>query len=206
MGDIAEILASEARAEPARILALRLQSLHEDDRAWILSQIEPGARTILTGLLEELRQLGFSALPALRESAATLSARRPADVPNAESDAIAIVDGASADVVWQYLRSEPDAIRRCLFAAHPWRWLATLHQEQAIILSQKGSSRTEPTQAQVTPRVRRALIVALARQVSARNEAAGERRATTATRSNAAKPKLRERITTHMKASFPWLR
>lgn len=197
MGNIAEALGAEYMAEPARLLALRLHALHEDDRNWILSQIAQPARGTLVELIDELKQLGFSDLPA------TMNNEPAGKGHKLDGDAATVVDQASPELIWHLLRTEPLAIRRCLLAARPWKWSAELYRKQGLV-DPDISKRAEQNQT-ITPRVRQALIVALADWIAGgEGLLVVENRATTAKKPP--KLKLLERFSEGVKAKFSWQR
>lgn len=203
MGDIAAILAPGVNAEPARLIALRLHALHEDDRNWILGQMEPEARRALVDLLAELKQLGFSALPELRKRAKRSTAPGEAADRPMDCDAIAVIDRADAEQVWQHLRGESEAVRRCLLTAHPWRWREDLQRQQP--LTPVAAARAEPGQ-ETTARVRQALIAALARRIAADDETGDAPRIPATDHPRPSVPALRERMATRMKKALSWQR
>lgn len=157
MGDVAQALAAAAAIEPARAIALRLHGLHEEDRVWILAQLDPAARSTLTALLEELATLGFAAAPELRNFATLAPVTVPADMPEPLTAAEAAVDEADVMAIRQLLSDEPAAVRHCLLGMRRWQWL-----ESAAFGPESERAARLPT-----PNVRQAVVQALADRIAA---------------------------------------
>lgn len=147
--------------DSARRLALRLHALHASDRSWILSRIEGEARSRLESMLQELDSLGFRIDQEILDSL-----EGHADKPESATDDyrqhVELLRGAQPEWLLKQLKGEPQAVIDCLITAHPWPWLAELQTSDALRAS---PIRREEPHPGPTPRVRQAVMAALAKQM-----------------------------------------
>lgn len=109
--------------DPRRLAALTLHALAEQDREWVLSQLEPGDREAVNALVRDLVELG---IPPDHEFANLAVGRvSPVDRPTAleKTRERAAPDDVS-DRPWHHiasrLRAEPELVRGlCLLALEP---------------------------------------------------------------------------------------
>ncbi|QJW85533.1 hypothetical protein HK414_26280 [Ramlibacter terrae] len=112
---------SEARhgASQSRRAALMAHALPRDDQAWLLAALPASRRSVLEGLLAELKVPGIPPDPALLESIDAKNAPTPpasaADLPDASS-------GAQVPMLAQVLQQEDPTVAACLLALRPWGW------------------------------------------------------------------------------------
>jgi hypothetical protein len=98
-----------------RQAAAALHDMNGDDRAWLLGELDDGARATLEGLMRELDELGFAAATGPDRDVAGGPAA-PAPGPR---ERVAL---ASAQDVAAVLEREPVLLVAQLLNAHDWPW------------------------------------------------------------------------------------
>lgn len=150
-----------------RIFALKLHSLHQEDREWILSQLDSEARSRLAPLLEELNELGFEVDPstfrALENSKTELDKKARLGSMTFDMASIAKIDSASPSRIEIIFDQEPGIFLQTLTAIYPWQWAADSFSKS----SEPSRQHYTPTEsAPPSATVRQALVRAVARQLS----------------------------------------
>ncbi len=114
--------ASAADAGESRRAALLLHTVSDDDRAWLLSQMDGAERARLQGLVDELRAIGIPPAPELLdELGPAVAARVRGDaghrggLQHADPVALAAV-----------LAAEPSELIARVIAQGPWTWTGAL--------------------------------------------------------------------------------
>lgn len=141
----------------ARRLALRLYSLHANDRDWLLRQLESEPKAQLTALLDEIREIGLEVDPQL------LALTDRSEESTAE--ACARIATVTASAACQVLRTEPSIVRRYLAHTERWPWLNELDKEQEMLVH--GNTELSKQAQRLTPRARQALLRAFASRLPA---------------------------------------
>lgn len=147
--------------DAARRLALRLHSMHEADRSWLLQQIEAEPRQKLMALLDEIRALGLvpdASMLAFASDACGNGSSQP--------EAGLHIGMTAAAKVFHALRNEPAFVRRYLSQAQQWPWRNELDQEQALFLQCVPEEMAQHPQCRLAPSAHRALLQAFAEQIS----------------------------------------
>lgn len=132
----------------ARHAALKLHSAHEQDRDWILAQLDDRDRAQLQTYLGELEGLGIprQAVPVMPLPSLSLTAQ---------------IDGVDAAFACTQLAKEPAWVLVELLRLHPWSWraalLATLNlQQRKAVLAE-----LEQSSAPAMPAERRTVLIQL---------------------------------------------
>lgn len=145
--------------DTSRRLALRMHALHEEDRSWLLAQLEDAPRQQLITLLEEVREIGL-----IPDAELLMTAADEAQDRSMSSDEATIRIGmASPLTVCRALRNEPSSVRRYLSQARPWPWLRHLDQEQLAFLQGRED---EAKLLSLPPKAQHALLQAFAAQLA----------------------------------------
>lgn len=127
-----------------RRAALLAHAMPAADREWLLSELDASHRSVLAGLLEELRAMGIPKDPAL--------VRQLLDEEAAGDPQRSLAALAAADVpkLVDVLRGEPDAVVATFLRAQAWPWRDSVlgklgaSAEQAFArLSSPGACRLE---------------------------------------------------------------
>lgn len=147
-------------SSPARKLALKLYALHEQDRRWLLDQLDASAQAEIMPLLNELQTLGVQVdLEDLQHmgklnTASVERAATPEDVQ--------LIDRASLSQIDIVFDSEPPVLLQRLQALRAWRWRSedVLRQGEVPPASARN----------MTPAAQQALLKVVAAQL-ARQEA-----------------------------------
>lgn len=106
-----------------RQVALLLHGLTDQDRSWLLGQLEPDQKDHVMDLLTELRELGMPADPGIAEKALSSASNDAHAVPvNPARDARDQLRAADASTIHRVLAGEPLLLVAMLLAAEPWPW------------------------------------------------------------------------------------
>jgi hypothetical protein len=145
-----------------RLAALRLHSVGEADREWILDRLGRGERRRLVTLLRDLKRSGVRAAHA--DAVQHELATRP-EPRRAEPAAGVPVELEQADVeaVARALRAEPEWVRSAILGVHPWKWRRSVLER---IGRADPARRVAPTAAAPRPAVAAALARSLARRLA----------------------------------------
>ena len=120
--------------DDVRKAALLLHTLSDVDRNWMLEQLPAEQRRRLLDLVDELRELGIPALPALLDAVKDDLAgeRSPAPSPDIDTDGwegwCAAIERAGPSAVWPILRSEPEQLIARVLALRDWSWAPAIAQ------------------------------------------------------------------------------
>ncbi|MCH2172742.1 hypothetical protein MK489_18360 [Myxococcota bacterium] len=116
-----------------RRAALCLHGLADQDRSWLLDQLEPEQRTKLEPLLQELSELNPPAEVAQLEFE-----EETVSTPTDREKWIRTIDRAEPSVIRTLLASEPNCVIVSLLSNQSWAWLENfldslpLHQRNEI--------------------------------------------------------------------------
>ena len=152
-------------SSPARKLALKLYALHEQDRRWLLDQLDASAQAEIMPLLNELQTLGVQVdLEDLQHmgklnTASVERAATPEDVQ--------LIDRASLSQIDIVFDSEPPVLLQRLQALRAWRWRSEDVWRQGPV--QQGSTQQAGAR-HMTHAAQQALLKVVAAQL-ARQEA-----------------------------------
>lgn len=109
--------------------ALKLHSLSDADREWILGKLEAAHREKLSGMLEELSSLGIprqrDLMKTIDESIIDESTHKPPAAPKKEKalpEPVRDLVGAQPEILQVILKSEPPAIKAAVLLAYDWPW------------------------------------------------------------------------------------
>jgi hypothetical protein len=152
----------------ARRAALALHALGEEDRAWMLAQLQPQHRDLVEPLLGELRELGMQPDPRALEDVENETA-----VPVSASMRLASLARAEMQTLARVLEQEPPEVTRALlFAADPaWRRVLLGALDPAFALQVGRLAPAVPA----APALQRALAVAVERKFLERQAEARRR-------------------------------
>lgn len=150
-----------------RVMALKLHSLHQDDREWILSQLDPASYKHLQPLLDELQELGFKVDLGLVDSI------QHETYPNTahKSEDRYWIDSATSGQIKKIFDKEPGFLLNCLSSQHEWKWLHGFNQSLAT------DARITPSRSKhkkITPNARSALFKAVAHRIKVEDKLPGD--------------------------------
>lgn len=110
-----------------RVIALKLHSLHEEDRAWVMSQLDSSKRQVLQLLLDELQELKLKVDAPLLESIKKQT--KPSTTTSSNNNNhIQRIDAASSLQIKEIFEEEPKFLFNCLAAQHKWQWLSEFNK------------------------------------------------------------------------------
>lgn len=117
-----------------RIVALKLHSLHHDDREWILSQLDTVTQSRLSPLLEELSVLGFnvdadlinSVRDVAHDSASVSEVAGYLRKVQLDDECVSMVNLASIAQIDLVFDQEPPIFLQTLVAMQTWSWLSSV--------------------------------------------------------------------------------
>lgn len=124
----------DGASDPARHAALLLHAMPPLDRAWALEQLPPPQRVLLTGMLQELQQLGIPQDTALVDQAVasmgsptslhqtSTAPPHARDLPQPQTSLLAQLDADGCKALGLLLGKEPAALIARLLALGPWPW------------------------------------------------------------------------------------
>lgn len=152
--------------------ALKLHSLSDADREWILGKLEAAHREKLSGMLEELSSLGIprqrDLMQTIDESIIDESSYKPPTAPKKEKlppGPIRDLVGAQPEIIQTILKSEPPAINAAVLLAYNWPW----RQDVMEAFTDPVRQSVEKTMAQLkgglTEKVNEAILEVLARKL-----------------------------------------
>lgn len=153
----------------ARIVALKLHALHQDDREWIFSRLDPVTQERLAPLLDELKELGLEIESDWMDSIENINIGSNDVLPNSgawlDPELVAVIDSVLPWQIEHIFDQEPAILFQCLKAMHPWTWAAEFDQVYPKLglssLTVKGSGNAPfPSHA-----VKKALLKTVARQL-----------------------------------------
>lgn len=142
-----------------RVIALKLYSLHEDDRAWLLSQIDPLANKRLIQLLSELEELKFKVDSAL-VNAVNTTAHRAKQVLSEE---VRRIDSTSFRQIETIFDNEPKFLLSCLAMQYEWKWLSDF--KKSTRTATQGTTASINQLSDITANAKEALFTAVAKRV-----------------------------------------
>ena len=159
-------------AEEARLIALKLHALHEEDREWIVSQLDMTTRSRLSPLLKELSELGFQLDKSLVSAALQAGVAENGSVAKSddylEAESIAAINTASLSHLALVFEQEPKVLFRSLAAIRSWRWAGQFESKEfQYNLTGQASQADGIGVSKLKNAARRALIVAVAKQLDA---------------------------------------
>lgn len=159
-----------------RIFALKLHALHQEDREWILSQLDAETQSRLAPLLDELDELGFEIDPTifdeLKVNKTPLDKNAQAVSMPFDMESLAAIDAASPSQIEIVFDQEPGIFLQTLKAIRNWKWTPDFSAEHSVSMRQSLPINS----AYPSVAVRQALIKAVARQLPSKEYLEGELR------------------------------
>jgi len=150
-----------------RRIALELHALEPADRRWALSQLTPDERVDVESTLQDLEELGVSAVA--REAAgldAPSRAPTPADAAEPASPETVLAN-ASAEEIRVLLEHEPVSVVAAVLAARPWPWSTSFLRGEPRVRRGRIRRRLSDPGSGVAPAVQQALLELLAHSLEA---------------------------------------
>ena len=145
--------------------AVRLSSASQEDRAWVLAQLDPADRLVL---LEALKETAATADAGLATDSSKAVNNSPPQLP--PGDVGARLVSAELETMTELLEREPSWVVALVVGEARFRWvedyLARLKPSDLRHLE----TVVKKTQTTVRPRVRQAVIEIIARRLDARPE------------------------------------
>jgi hypothetical protein len=148
-----------------RKFALKLHSLHDDDRTWILNQLDDVTHQEFKNLLRELEEIGLEPGSSLcLNEKETKSQAKYAHVPvhpYASGRFESILATARPSTIQHILKDEPAVLSNICIQLYPWPWL----NNKLVQTSSTGRSAITQSSGKHTQKVKEVLIRALANRI-----------------------------------------
>ncbi|MGY1490774.1 hypothetical protein ACW4YW_15315 [Methylobacillus pratensis] len=146
--------------DASRRLVLKLHTLHEEDRAWLLGQLPQEERIELQALLNELSELGIQLEPEDIEQIYSQPVAKTQAELEADAADIQVINRATLSQIDIVFDGEPAVLMHHLLAMYPWTWKGDWQERRREMGLSPDTKAVQPTQA-----VQRALLKAVAEQL-----------------------------------------
>jgi flagellar motor switch protein FliG len=149
--------------------ALKLHSLSDADREWILGKLEATHREKLSAMLEELSSLGIprqrDLMQTIDESIIDEPSHKPQTGPKKEKvppGPLRDLIGARPEILQAILKSEPPAINAAVLLAYDWPWRQAVLEAFTDPVRQSVEKTMAQLKGRLTGKVNGAIIEVLA--------------------------------------------
>lgn len=146
--------------DASRRLVLKLHTLHEEDRVWLMGQLPQEERIELQALLNELSELGIQIEPEDIEQISSQPVAKTQTELEADAADIQAVNRATLSQIDIVFDGEPAVLMNQLLALYPWAWRGYWQQRRREMGLSPDFKAVQTTQA-----VQRALLKAVADQL-----------------------------------------
>ena len=119
-----------------RQAALLVHGLGEEDRAWMLGQLAPAERDVISAQLAELRELGIPPDAQLLKQAIEVRTCTSAD-------SAPTVGNATATQMGQVLKGEPVWFQQHVLSLDAWPWAESFLEQSAIGQARQADGRLD---------------------------------------------------------------
>jgi len=150
---------SKMANSPDRVIALKLHALHEEDREWILSRLDPASYKHLQALLGELKELKFNVDAALLRSVK----HQANPTSSVKDEDIRLIDTASSEQIKNIFDNEPRFLLNCLAVQYEWKWLPDFNKNTRTEI--KGTISPRGKYKNITAKAKKALLKVVAERV-----------------------------------------
>lgn len=192
-----------------RQFALKLHSLHDDDRTWILNQLDDVTSQEFKSLLRELEEIGLEpgSPLSLIEGESDNQTRYIPENPYGSGRLESILATACQSTIEYVLKDEPPVLRNICMQLYPWSWMNNKSNQQSTI----DGSVIPDSSGKYTPKVRQALVRVLANRIQlapklACNELVSSRTRQRNTSSNSTTMKRMAKKLGILRGYLPWRR